>query len=149
MPDLSTLGTVGAPLIIAVGGVIGLFLKRASDRQAKKDAAAKEIADREAKTAQEKADRDVAERKAIADRDVARAQEVYDQMQEDLATNRAEIRSLQTDLTSARAEMNTMYGQFNQIRLKLEAAESYIAAMHRWADNGAVPELRPKRPEGF
>lgn len=138
--DFATLGTIAAALLLAMTTVIGFFVKKGTDRQASRDAAEKAVADRKAVADQ-----------AIADREAKRAQEVYDQMQQDLAATRTEVRGLQDDLSKARTdltrqqeEMTRLWTQFSAVRRELDAAEAHIAAVHRW-DDGGRSGVMPKR----
>lgn len=139
--DFGTLGTGAAGLLIAISGFIGVMAKRASDRQAARDAAAKAVADREAES-----------RRAAAELEAKRAQEVYDQMQEDLAATRTEVRLLQEDLGKSRTEMTRqqedmqqLWSRFSALRREFDAAQAHIADVHRWDEGGRLGPI-PTRP---
>lgn len=126
--------SITAPVLIFLATVVGLWLKRRTDKETAKQA-----------EAEAKAARELSERTAAAELEAKRAKEAYDQMQEDLADARKEMRGLQEDLVKAREEVGGLWRQLALLRREKEADEAHIAEWHRWARDGSQGPI-PVRP---
>ncbi len=131
--DLSGYGTPVAIILTALTGFFGVMFKRSFDKRMSGEA--------------EKTREDAA-RKAQRELDDKRASEVYDQMQEDRAAERTEMRAMRDDINKMNLEMTGMWSKMAAMRRTLESYEAHIAAWNRWADGGSVGP-RPAPVQGI